>query len=109
MFGHLNSTTYAIGVFYNHAIARRTVAHCDFIPRPPLWDARVDVKFSALQAHTQNAFDAGPLHPSRCARIPSPASPSDMLGSCINVSRDDIRFNFIAMYVGTGTSVIDRV
>jgi len=58
---------------------------------------------------SENTLDAGALHPSRGAGIPGPATTPHVRRDGIDVGGDNIRFNFVTVYICPGSRVIDRI
>ena len=96
-------------VFDLYFVASGAVSKHDSESWPRLRNARIKMQRRASNSQSQNAFDAGALHPSRGARIPSPAATPDVRRDSIDIRGNNIRFNFVTVDICPGSRVIDRI
>src|SRR4030095_10918881 len=96
-------------VLHGDLVARRMVAEAYGEAAPDAGDARLDVEGGAAQPEAEHPLDAGPVHPARRARVPSPAATSDVRRLGIDGGRDDVGFDSIAVEAGARARVVHGV
>ena len=64
---------------------------------------------SPSQTQSQDALDAGALHPSGRAGVPGPAAASDMRRRRIDIGGDDVGLDLVAVDIGPRAGVVDRI
>jgi hypothetical protein len=78
--GH-DATSELVGIGNFDRVLRRVEPHHHLEARPCLRNTRVEMQDVTLKAQAEDALDAGSLHPSARASVPSPAAAPDM-GRC---------------------------
>src|SRR5215831_11326943 len=81
----------------------------DFELAPETWYARIYAQAITLQLESQDAFQRRPIHPSGRTCIPRPTPASGVRRHGIDISRCDIRLNFVLMQTRTGRSMINGI
>ena len=67
------------------------------------------MKTSAFDPKPKDALKAGALHPAGRTGVPGPSAAPDMPGGDIDIGGDHIGLDLIAMRVGAGAGVVDRI
>src|SRR5208283_82618 len=62
---------------------------------PCSWYAWLDEQGCSLQTESENPFEAGPVHPSGRAGVPSPSAASDMGGRGIEIGAGDVGLDLV--------------
>src|SRR5690606_33824141 len=104
----------------NARAARRRIVHPNVVVTGPhrqgrvkSWpgsrDAGVHAYEGAFSLYAQDAFDTRAIHPGGRPRVPGPPTAADMWRDRIDIRRDDVRLNFIALDVFGTAGVIARL
>src|SRR5665213_37569 len=96
-------------IFDLDVIAGGTIPEDDSEPRPGLWYAWINVQRGPNDTQAQNALNAGALHPSRRTGVPCPSAAPDMRLRRVDIRRDNVGLDLIAMRIRRGACVIDRI
>ena len=82
--------TNALWVLYLYFVAGGAVSKHDVETWPRVRNARIKMQRRASNLQSQNAFDAGALHPSRRTSIPAPAATPDVRRDGIDIRRNNM-------------------
>src|SRR5947199_3450570 len=77
--------------------------------RPRPWNTGIDEEPRVAQPEPENPLEPGPVHPPRCAGVPGPPPAADVRRFGIDVPRDDVGLDLVAVGGGRRTGVIVRV
>src|SRR2546426_1944592 len=76
---------------------------------PRGWNARVDDERLATPPKTENAFDAGAIHPAGRPGVPTPSAASGVWRPSVDVASHHVGFRFVASHVRRRAAMVDRV
>src|SRR5262245_36297923 len=104
-----NTAGDAIRILDLNLVARGVVTKRDGKAGPGARDAGIDVERGAAKAKAQQPLDTRAIHPAGRAGVPAPAAPSRVGRLGIDVARDDVRLDTVAVEPSARARVVDRV
>ena len=96
-------------VLDGNRVSRGSIFHRRLVRGPSLGDAGINRQKCSVESQTEQGLDARALQPACRARVPGPATASDMRRSRVYVGAYDIGLDFVAIRVGAGSRMIDGI
>ena len=107
---HFNHTTADMIRILDPDHERTSGAYHRYLSRAPGFrEARIDVDVSILEPHAQYPLDTQPQRPGSGPGIPSPSTAPRVRGHTRHVCGEHIGFHAVALSVGAGDCVLNRV
>src|SRR4030095_15645698 len=104
-----NTAGDAIRILDVHLVARRVVTKRDGKAGPGARNAGIDEEGRAAKAKAQQPLDARAIHPAGRARVPAPSAAPQVGRLGVDVTRDDVRLDTVAVEPSARARVVDGV
>src|SRR6202035_1072714 len=108
-FGPVNASRNMFGIFDPDFVPGRVIAEQYRIASPAPGDAGVDTQVRSGHAETENPFYSCAINPTCRSRVPRPSTTPDVRSLRVNVSRNHVRLNLVALHAGSGNCPVDRI